>query len=174
MNLIYGNLWDQECDALVILTNGFIKRDGSCVMGRGCAKEAADIDPGLPMRLGAMIQEHGNRCLRLGRIDGSGSPFLVSFPVKPVHDTYDGTNAVAHMAREYIEGERVPGWACKARPDIILRSAKQLVAMADKFGWQRIVIPRPGCGAGELLWDDVEPILAPVLDDRFDVISFRP
>jgi hypothetical protein len=171
MNLIYGNLWDQECDALCITTNGFIKRDGSNVMGRGCAKEAAEWDPGLPHRLGTMIQEHGNRCLRLGRVDGAGSPWLVSFPVKPVHDTYDGTNAVAHMAREYVEGARVPGWACKAKPDLILRSARQLRDMADKWKWEHVVLPRPGCGAGELHWDDVESILAPVLDDRFSVIS---
>lgn len=174
MNTIIGNLWDQEADALCITTNGFTKRDGSCVMGKGCAKEAAEWDPGLPMRLGALLQEHGNRCLRLGRIDGPGSPHLVTFPVKPVHDTYDGSNAVAHMAREMVEGQRVPGWACKAQVPIIRRSAKQLVEMATKFRWSRVVLPRPGCGAGELMWEDVELIISPILDERFSVISFRP
>lgn len=39
--------------------------------------------------------------------------------------------------------------------------------------WRYILLPRPGCGNGSLNWErDVRPVLAPVLDDRFSVITF--
>jgi len=55
---------------------------------------------------------------------------------------------------------------------LIRQSARQLVEMADKFGWGSVVLPRPGCGNGGLDWDDVRPILEAILDDRFTVVTF--
>ena len=135
-----GNLWDYPAQVRAITTNGFVKNNGECVMGRGCAKEARDKFPGLAIYLGQMIKAHGNRCFNLGN-------GLVSFPVK--HN-----------------------WWEKADPDLIVQSAHQLVTMADKFGWKSVVIPRPGCGNGQLNWDDVKKVIEPILDDRFTIITF--
>lgn len=58
----YGELWDlwSPRDWLCITTNGFVKSNGECVMGRGCAREAALSFPKLPLELGSHIQSNGN------------------------------------------------------------------------------------------------------------------
>lgn len=64
-------------------------------------------------------------------------------------------------------------WRQDADPTLIVRSATELVALADKHSnYQRIVLPRPGCGNGRLRWNDIRPLLEGILDDRFTVITF--
>jgi len=170
MKNIVGDLFKQKCDAIVITTNGFVKANGANVMGMGCAKTARDMVDGVDKILGHCIKTHGNNVNLI--LANPGRIALVSFPVKPVSLPYNENKIVRHMRKKITNGT-IPGWACIADVDIIRRSAHQLVEMADSMGWTNVVLPRPGCGAGELSYDDIEPILQEILDDRFSVITFK-
>jgi len=145
MKEVTGNLWTYPADVRVITTNGFTKKNGEAVMGRGCALEAKERWPYLPKLLGSFIQAKGN----LPAVYCLEGTFLLTFPVK-------------HK------------WFEKADIQLIEQGAK--VIAGDKFSDllqnKRIVMPRPGCGNGQLDWNDVRPVLEPILDDRFHVITF--
>lgn len=172
MKEIKGNLWEIECDAVCISTNGFVKNNGECVMGRGCAKEAAEYFPEIPKLLGDRITKHGNIVQVIRHFEGVA---ILSYPVKCEVNAYmtDIRQVVSHMRHIYKdEGCVVPGWACVAELGRIQNSARELVALADQHGWKKVLLPRVGCGAGELSWSKVKPVLDEILDDRFYAITF--
>jgi hypothetical protein len=140
-NEITGNMWDIEADAYCITTNGFVKKNGEAVMGAGCAKEAATRYPSLPAVLGIHIKLRGN-LVWLYEV----TPPLLMFPVK--HNWYE-----------------------KADLELIVKSAVDLMKWVDGKQWQKVLLPRPGCGNGKLKWDDVKIVLEPILDNRIWIVS---
>ena len=167
-----GKLASIQPDIIGITTNGFCKKSGEADMGKGCAKTAASMDPRIPLRLGRAIQHNGNHVHELGLINGVLP--IVSFPVKPIGETCktDKSNVVRHMKSRMIPGQLVPGWACVASIEIIKRSARELLALTEAKHWSKIVLPRAGCGCGELCWEDVYKHLNKILDDRFYNITY--
>lgn len=153
----FGDIWelaDEGCDALVITTNGYVKKsDGLAVMGRGIANQAAKRFPKLPAELGWCLRQYGNHCF----VFSGHSPHydIVTFPVKPTFGP---------------KGE--PGWMVKAELPLIAQSAKELVGIAKRYDWIDILVPRPGCGYGMLHWGNVKPVLSRILDDRFTAITY--
>ncbi len=137
MKEITGNLWTYLASWVAITTNGVVKRDGSAVMGRGVALQAARRFPCLPYELGARIRQHGNRVFVFPHYR------LYTLPVK----------------HRYWE---------EADLDLIASSCRQLAAMVPPD--QTVYLVRPGCGAGRLAWQDVRPVIAPILDDRFFIV----
>jgi Macro domain len=146
-----GDLWGFAeygfADVVVVTTNGDVNAAGRAVMGRGCALQAAERFPGLREILASYLSRYDNRPFVLLKACEPSDFSLVSMPVK-------------HH------------WRDRADTELIVTSAKQLVQMADKFVWQSIAVPRPGCGNGGLKWGDVKPLLEPIFDDRFTVVSF--
>lgn len=61
-------------------------------------------------------------------------------------------------------------WMSDARYDLITASVRQLLEWL-KAPQETIVMPRPGCGNGGLLWKNVEPLLQE-LPDNVHVIHF--
>jgi hypothetical protein len=152
-----GDLWRIPAHVRCITTNGTVRRDGHAVMGRGCARQARDDFPELAETLGRLLTRNGNHVQRLmaemplpGRPPGlirTGFWELVSFPVK-------------HH------------WRDRADLDLIERSCGELMDLADANPeWGVILLPRPGCGNGQLEWSEVRPRIAPLLDDRVVVIA---
>lgn len=151
MEEVRGNLWSYmpNASARVITTNGFVKQNGEAVMGRGCAAEAARTFPLLPRDLGHKIKSGGNHVFVFRKMLGAqGLDFdLVTFPTKN-------------------------HWADSSDIDLIFRSACELADEADFYGWGSVIMPRPGCGNGNLEWDEVRPTIKGILDHRFYVITF--
>jgi len=157
MTEVFGDLWEaaKDADALCITTNGsLVKLQGGLVrgvMGRGLAWQAKQRNPNIEQVLGEQISQFGNHVHVLQTSMSTREPtrYLLSFPVK-------------HL------------WMEHADLQLIARSAHELVAAADKGGWQTVLLPRPGCGNGGLRWETVQPIIAPILDDRFVVMDYAP
>lgn len=142
-----GNLWDvQGADALCITTNGYVTKDGHATMGAGCALEARSMFDGISKVLGSLLNTYKNHVYELPGYEHNGAR-IVTFPVK-------------HH------------WKDRAAFDLIFKSTHELKNLTDARGWQNVVLPRPGCGNGHRTWEQVKPILEPILDDRFTVITF--
>jgi hypothetical protein len=114
------------------------------VMGRGVALQAIQRMPDLQFALGAEIRHAGNHVYAFWKYR------VVSFPVK------------AH-------------WREQADLELISRSARELsglsITRADGGLVRPIYLPRAGCGNGRLRWEDVRPLLAAILDDRFIIVE---
>lgn len=149
MNEITGDLWDyydREGYFIIITTNGTLRKDGSAVMGRGCAAEAKQKLPDMARLLGEDIRRHGNILLQPYRRDSKCPEFRVlTFPVK--HN-----------------------WWEKADMELIKESARQLSEFIEGLPKFKFVLPRPGCGNGRLDWEIVKPLLKE-LPGRVLVIS---
>lgn len=142
---VEGDLWEYPADVRAITTNGTV-RNGKNVMGVGCALEAKERFPGIDSVLGGLLRSHGNRAFRI--VQGSPSTTILTFPVK-------------YQVEENADLE------------LIAASCAQARTMADKFEWDNIVVPRPGCGAGGLDYDtNVRPLISIMLDDRFKIITW--
>lgn len=150
MREIRGDLFDQKTDAIVITTNGAVRKDGAAVMGRGVALQATRRWSEIAWVLGGSLSLHGNHVALLGQpTSGSTGYWVVSFPVK-------------HH------------WRQAADLELISRSVQELIALADKHGWRTVALPRPGCGNGGLDWEIVRPLLEHErvgLDARFVVVN---
>jgi hypothetical protein len=149
MKELKGDIWElaPKVGAICITTNGAIRNDGACVMGRGVALEAKKKFPGMDIMLGYRIENSGNVVHDLGFT--TGGYYVFSFPVK-------------HH------------WKQDADLLLIHDSAEQLVELCDKrySDMEKILVPRPGCGNGNLDWkEQVKPVIEPILDDRFGVIT---
>ena len=172
MKELTGNLFNYIglVDAICITTNGFYESNGEYVMEKGYAKTFTKLFPGAPKFLGDVIRLKGNVVIPLICTKGT---VICTFPVKPVSELFTGSNAVKHMLYRFKIGDQVPGWACIADPELIEKSAIQLVELADMAEWKSIILPRPGCGAGELSWFDIKPVLDKHFDDRFFSVIFK-
>ena len=60
MKIVTGDIWKYPADVICIPTNGFIKRNGAAVMGRGVAKQATQRFIGIEFTIGEHLKWNGN------------------------------------------------------------------------------------------------------------------
>ena len=145
MKEITGDLWDfhDAGEWIAITTNGDVNKRGDAVMGRGVALQAKQRYPHLPRELAhCLVQKDGNLPHVFRDLR------IITFPVK-------------HH------------WFNAADFDLIKQSAWLIWDLMEDLDDppEVLYLPRPGCGNGGLSWDDVQPILEPIFDDRFVVVS---
>lgn len=147
---VYGDIWelfDEQFEAVVITTNGTVKKNGEAVMGRGVALQAKERYPGIAARLGQCLQQSGNVPCYIG--PRSIYPKKIfSLPVK-------------HH------------WRDRADLQLIVDSILILDEGIKAYELEKVVMPRPGCGNGGLKWEDVKPAIKYLLDDRY-TIAYKP
>ena len=166
-----GNMLETECDALVVTTNGFVTSKGKAVMGRGIARQISGLLPDIPYVLGSKIKKEGNT-VHILRAEPS-EPVLISFPVKPDYVVYDGDNVVSHARKNYKIGEKVAGFHAVADTNIMEKSLFKLKELLDdEESIQTVLLPRIGCGAGELDWYSIKPALQEYLSDKYIVMTY--
>jgi hypothetical protein len=147
MKQVRGDVFDlmqNDYDAFCITTNGVVKQNGACVMGRGIAQTCRDRFKGIDLRLGRKLKEGGNHVYQLGQYEDGR---ILSFPVK-------------HL------------WNEQADTNLIERSCHELNKLVDEKGYSKVLLPRPGCGNGQLSWADVKPVIEPILSDKIYVVTF--
>lgn len=139
----------QNGEAVCVTTNGVVKADGHAVMGAGIAKQADQLF-NLSKRLGDYINQYGNRVFNMGKYtNGSQLITVITFPTK-------------HH------------WKNDSDINLIIKSCEQLVEVCDKFGITKCYLTPPGCGCGNLSWENtVKPWVSLALDDRFIVVDNR-
>jgi hypothetical protein len=138
-----GDLFSSDNEVIVIPTNGEINNKRCLLMDSGIAELAKIKWPELPKSLGRQVDKFGNYAFAHKTDDGT---IIISLPIKN---------------RSYN------------KPDVqmIASGCRRIVETADQHDFQKIYMPRPGCGKDELSWDEVKPHIADVLDDRFVIIT---
>lgn len=177
MLTLIKELWTfvDKASAICITTNGFVKKDGCAVMGKGCALEAKQLFRGIDQSLGRAIYDKGNVTQIIRRVPRKDDFLdIVSFPVKAIlmkiKDENDLYKVLPNHRHKFPIGRTVPGFLLKADIGLIRTSLKQLTSLADEHEWKSVVLPRPGCGYGGLNWEQVKAELELYLDDRFTVV----
>jgi len=150
-----------KLDAVCFSCNGSVRRittgvnagmPGEAVMGVGTARWAAKQFSGLAALLGQLITHRQGSC----RI----------FVVKSNTLGFDRVGIMTKNTWHQQNDGGVP-------LEQIEECLKQLVAEADKQGWQGIVLPMIGTGSAQLPASKVKKLMKQYLDDRFIVLQLE-
>lgn len=184
-----GDIWtfikENKVNFILCPVNGWINDKTKKVpFGAGFAAQIKEKYPGVEALLASFILSYEKR-------DGytraekanipyiieyplGGDPVIVSFPSKPqwCWDVYDLISKYRPAVIGPVEesGGPWPGWQSKSLITLIARSAKLFRAYIDDLQSSEpliTVLPRVGCGLGELRWEEVKGILNKYFDERF-------
>jgi len=147
MQEIRGDIWEQHKLGrwTVITTNGTVKKDGACVMGRGVAKQAADKFPNLPFKLGEALIAGGNNVHIFDYLH------IITLPVKHHWKEQANLELTDRSLQQLVAWADTP---------------------PRKHG--KFFMVRPGCSSGKRDWEtEVKPLCMRYLDDRFVIVDWN-
>ena len=133
MNCIKGDIFSYsriKGNAICIPTNGIINSSRDAVMGAGLAKVMKEKYAGCQTVLGVLLEKRGNIVQEFW----NDSTVYLAFPTKE-------------------------NWKDNSSLDLIEQSCIQLVDLQEKKQYEKIILPKVGCGFGGLQFEIVEPIL---------------
>ncbi len=144
-----GDIFKQsDADAICFTSNGIVDSRNNLVMGAGIALAFKQKYPFLPQWIGKQVKKSGNHVYAQATSSYPPMLWLVSFPTK-------------HH------------WKDPSDLQLIEQSARELVELTNKRAWYTVFLTRPGCGNGQLNWEDVKKVIGPILDDRFIILTPR-
>ena len=142
----------RNANAVCFTSNGIVTKNNRLVMGAGVAKLFRDSVPQVDLLAGKLVKQNGNVCQEVTSFfhEENGRQNSVSVVVFPTKNHFkDGADL-----------------------SLILRSARRLREIIEKYHWQMVALPRPGVGLGGFKWEMVRDKLEPFLDNRV-VIVYR-
>lgn len=144
----------QQWDAVCVTINTVIKSNGDLVMGAGTAAVIAAKFPQVPAEFGRIIKSQRKAAgltssmYTFPAICTFYTPTIIGIPTK-VH------------------------YSNKSTLELVERSLKQLRIIVNAFGYERVLLPRPGCSLGGLSWSkEVRPLCEELLDKRYWIIGY--
>lgn len=173
------DIWSTPADAIAITTNGVVRRDGACVMGRGLAAQARKHCPRIEFVLGAAILG-AQRWAKENRVFPDRAPGCpLGIPSKVYGVALVAGNVPHDLGRwsgpagqcDIVSFPVKWRWDEKADLELIRVSAALLRDLVARRGWRKVLLGRPGCSNGRLNWDDVRPVIAPLLPDQVVVVT---
>ena len=159
---VHGDIWEKglykDNTGICIPTNLGWKLDGTNVMGKGLAHQAAKKFEWLSKLYGEWCKERDRNCLIYKEIYYSKDPYapayLICIPTKPLDEQYP-----------YLS------WRQNSDLKLIGESLKQLKTVVRDLKLNKVFIPMLGCGNGGLSEDDVYPLLGRhLMDDRYILV----
>lgn len=140
-----------DVNAIVCTTNNVVRKNGSLVMGRGSAKDFKEKFKYLDWNWGQIVADHADN------------------GIEDYHLLITGPRRLDH-AQIYLVGLQTKrSWVDDSPMELVVKSCEKLKQLADLMSWRKIVMPRPGCGNGNLRWREVKKEIQ--LDKRFVVIE---
>ena len=146
MKIVYGDLWDSDCDIKAVTTNSFVRQDGALVMGKGAALQAARKFPELPFVAGQKL------LWKFGHLSRYGWLYLPELNI-----------GLFQVKRH---------WKNDAELRLIKYATEDLCKFLQKHSSITVAMNFPGIGNGRLSFDLVKPIVES-LPDRVDLYLFR-
>jgi len=160
-------------DCICFTSNGIIKTDGSLVMGKGVAYAFKIRFPAIQLLAGKAVKQNGNICQVIDHHINTDGYECAKRKLEERGILFHSlTPSACAVVVDIVAFPTKHNWRDKSDFGLIIKSAGELMDLADKHEWKEVALPRPGCLNGQLSWEgEVKPALDKILDDRIIITT---